>query len=306
MGAGWVGGVTRARGLLSRRVGRQGARDLAASPLADALRQLATTPYRRFLPPDATVAEAQRAVSATLLWHLRVLAGWQPRAGAQALRALAAGFELANVEDRLRAIGGLPVPQPYRLGALATAWRRVERARTPAELRAALAASAWGDPGSEDPATVAAALRMAAAARTAEAVPAARRWALGRAALLAARCLFVTGRPLPEAAAGHASRLLGAQAVEAGSFEEFRERLEPAAAWAVAGIPGPDGLWQAEARWWTALDRDGGDLLHGTRYGPGPLVGAVAVLSADAWRVRAALELAGRGGEPLEAFDALG
>jgi hypothetical protein len=35
------------------------------------------------------------------------------------------------------------------------------------------------------------------------------------------------------------------------------------------------------------------------------VLGAVAVLAADAHRVGAALELAARGGRPLEVFDAL-
>ncbi|MFJ7910486.1 hypothetical protein [Kitasatospora sp. NPDC096204] len=189
---------------------------------------------------------------------------------------------------------------------MATAWRRVERARTPGEVRAALAASAWGDPGGEDPATVAVVLRMVAAARTAETVPPARRWAQGRAALLTARSLFVAGRHLPAEAAREAGRLLRPGAVEAASFEEFRQRMDPAAAWAVAGLDGSDELWRAEARWWEVLEQDGRELLRDSRYGLAPVVGAVAVLSADAWRVRAALELAERGGGPLEAFDALG
>ncbi len=40
-----------------------------------------------------------------------------------------------------------------------------------------------------------------------------------------------------------------------------------------------------------------------------PVIGSVAVLAADAWRVRAALEVAARGGPgspgALEAFDAV-
>jgi len=306
VGAGWVGGVTRARALLSRCLGIQGARELASAPtLGDALRQLAATPYRRDLLSDADLPQAQRAVSGTLLWHLRVLAGWLPRAGSNALRALAGGFEIANVEDRLRFFAGAEPPEPYRLGALATAWRRLARAGSPAELRAALAASAWLDPGGEDPATVATVLRIAVAARTAEAVPPARRWAAGRAALLAARDRYVTGRPLPAAAARRAAPLLGPRAVGAASFEEFRRHLAPDAGWVVDGVEEAADLWRAEARWWSVLDRDGRELLRGTRFGLAPVVGAVAVLSADAWRVRAALELAARGGGPPEAFDAL-
>ncbi|MGK4585293.1 V-type ATPase subunit [Kitasatospora sp. HPMI-4] len=306
MSAEWVGGVTRARGLLSRCLGAQTVGQLAASAsLGDALRQLAATPYRRALTADATVAEAQRAVSVTLLWHLRVLAGWLPRSGANAVRVLAAGFEIANTEDRLRALEGARTPQPYRLGALATAWNRLARAGTPAEVRSVLAASAWGDPGGEGLAATGTAMRVAAAVRAADTVPPAHRWAAGRAALLAARGRFVTGRPLAGQAARHAARLLGHRAVETVSFEDFRRRLVPAARWAVDGVESPDELWRAEARWWKALDRDGRELLRGARYGLEPVVGAVAVLSADAWRVRAALELAERGGGSLEVLGAL-
>jgi hypothetical protein len=39
--------------------------------------------------------------------------------------------------------------------------------------------------------------------------------------------------------------------------------------------------------------------------GRGVLVGAVALLAVDAWRVRAALEVAARGGGPTEALDAV-
>ncbi|MGW3044344.1 V-type ATPase subunit [Kitasatospora sp. NPDC001159] len=307
MAAGWVAGVTRARGLQSRCLGHRGAGELAAAgTLTEAVRRLAATPYRRFLPPDPDLAEAQRAVSATLLWHLRVLAGWLPRSGAQAMRTLAAGFETANIEDLLRSFLGAAPRQPYALGALATAWRRAAHARTPEELRAALAASAWDDPGDVDPATMAVALRLSTAHRVADTVPPARRWAQGRAALLTARTLFVVGRPLPGNAGRQAARLLGPGAVATASFEEFRRALPADARWALDGIETPGDLWRAETRWWTVIDREGRDLLRGAQYALPPVVGAVAILSADAWRVRAALELAAHGGATPEVADALG
>jgi hypothetical protein len=36
------------------------------------------------------------------------------------------------------------------------------------------------------------------------------------------------------------------------------------------------------------------------------VLGAVAVMACHAWRIRTALELAARGGAPVEAFDELG
>jgi hypothetical protein len=46
------------------------------------------------------LAAAQHAVSATMLWHLRVLAGWVPPYASGPLRVLAAGFEIAGCAPR--------------------------------------------------------------------------------------------------------------------------------------------------------------------------------------------------------------
>ncbi|MGW1259413.1 hypothetical protein ACWD5Q_30565 [Streptomyces sp. NPDC002513] len=312
MSAGWVAGVVRARALTSRCPGPAGAREMASAvTLQDALRRLAGTPYRKYARAVVDLPEAQRAVSATLLWHMRVLAGWLPPGGARLLRPLAAGFEVANVASRLSAQHHpgpdpeAPAWQPYRLGALETAWRSLERARTPAELRAALAASAWGDPGADTPWALVSGMRMAAARWTATAVPSARRWARGRAALLTAREVFVHQRRLSEPMRRDAAELLGSRAVDAASFRDFCARLPSEARWVLADVEEPGDLWRAEARWWRVVDRDGAGMLRDGRYGPQEVVGAVAVLSVDAWRVRAALESAARAGRLLEEFDAL-
>lgn len=312
MSAGWVAAVVRVRALISRCPGRAGAREIAASPTLDeGLQRLAVTPYGRYARAATTLPEAQRAVTATLLWHLRVLAGWLPRGGARLLRPLAAGFEIANVASRLPAGGDgrtdpeAPAWQPYRLGALETAWRSLERAATPGELRAALAASSWGDPGAETPWALITGMRMAAARRTAAIVPSARRWAQGRAALLTARERFVHRRPLPAPVRRDAQALLGQRAVDATSFADFRDHLPSTARWALEDVDEPGDLWRAEAHWWRVLHQDGSTTLREARYGSRTIVAAVAVLSVDAWRVRAALESAARGGRPLEEWDAL-
>lgn len=308
MSAGWVAGAVRAEALVSRYPGDDGARDVARGPtLGDALQRLATTPYARYTRAAADLRQAQRAVSATLLWHLRVLAGWLPRGGARLLVPLTAGFEIANVASRLPTPDGrrAQAPEPYRLGALETAWRSLERARTPAETRAALTASPWGDPGGDTPWALVTGMRMAAARRTAAAVQPARRWAQGRAALLAARELFVHHRSLPEPVLRDAARLLGTRSMAAATYQEFRERLPSSAGWALKDVEEPGELWRAEARWWRTVRADGAALLREDRYGPRVVVGAVALLSVDAWRVRAALESAAREGRPGEVFDAL-
>ncbi|MFJ7904685.1 hypothetical protein ACIQ6V_30080 [Streptomyces sp. NPDC096198] len=308
MSAGWVAGAVRARALVARYPGGEGAREIARGPtLDDAVRHLATTPYARYTRTTVGLPDAQRAVAAGLLWHLRVLAGWLPPGGARLLVPLASGFEIANVVSRLPVTEDrrTETPEPYRLGSLETAWQRLERAGTRAELRAALTASPWGDPGDDTPWALITGMRMAAARRTAVSVPPAHRWAQGRAVLLTARELFVHRRSLTESVRRDAARLLGTRSSAASSYREFRDSLPSAARWVLADIDEPGELWRAEARWWRTLQTEGTVMLRQGRYGPAAVVGAVALLSVDAWRVRAALESAARGGRPGEAFDAL-
>jgi hypothetical protein len=67
----------------------------------------------------------------------------------------------------------------------------------------------------------------------------------------------------------------------------------------------PAGLWRAEARWWRRVDRDATALVGRSTPGRAVLVGAAAVLAADALRVRTALEVAARGGDVGEDADAV-
>lgn len=310
MSAGWVAGSVRARALAQRRLGAGAARTLAASSsLEVALAALAGTPYRQKVRPGQRLAAAQRAVAATLLWHLRVLAGWLPREGADMLRLLAGWFEIANVDELLHRLAGGEAEEPFRLGALATAWPRLAPARSTAELRQTLVASPWGDPGAATPRAVQVGMRLSWLARVGDDVERSAPWAAGKAALLVARERFAAGRDLPAATPARARALLGPGALAAASLAELARRLPARARWALEGVTDPDELWRAEARWWSRVERDGFALLgegSGAGLGPAPVLGAVAVLAADAWRVRAALELAARGGQPLEVFDALG
>jgi hypothetical protein len=290
-----------------RRVGSAGARALAAAPtLAAALPALAPTPYGPRLAGAADLAAAQHGLAATVLWDLRVLAGWLPRRGGDRVRVLAGWFEIADVEAVLARVAGDPAPAgpAFRLGGLATV-PRLEEAGSPAALRALLAASPWGDPGGETAREVAPALRLVWAERVAAAAPAARPWALGGAALLVARELFLAGRALPDAAARAARRLLGARAAEAGSLADLAAALPRAARWALDGVTEPAALWRAEFRWWARVEGDALALVRRPGFDLDPVVGAVAAAAVDAWRVGAALETAGRGGAALEVFDAL-
>lgn len=289
-----------------RRLGTAATRTLAASPgIEAAVAELLTSPYAHDMAPGATVAQAQHAVASTLLWHLRVLAGWLPRNAADVLRVLAGWFEVANVDERLRLLSGQTAEPAYRLGSLATVVNRLAGTASPGEIRQVLATSPWGDPGGDEPRTIMLGMRLGWAERVCARVPQARPWAKGAAALTLARERFVAGRALPAGAAASGIRLLGAGALAAPSLDDLRATLDREARWALTGVQSESSLWTAEARLWRRVESDATAMLRQPRPGPEPVVATAALLAADAWRVRAALECAARGGAALEAFDAV-
>ena len=301
MTAAWVAGSVRAGAMARRRLGAAGARSLAQSPsLAVALDRLADTAYGHDVERTHTLAEAQHAVGATLLWHFRVLAGWMPWQGTPVLRLLAGVFEILNVEDMLRVDAGLPALPPYDLGALGTAWSRLAPVTGATELHEVLNSSAWASVGEGDRA-VQIGMRLNLAERALGELP--LDWVLSAAALLVAREHLLAGQELGGPVRHGAVTLLGREAVDATSLPAFAAALPPPASWVLAGVSEPPELWRAEIAWWHRLEHDGVGLLRNGRFGPEPLLGAAAILSADAWRVRAALEIAARGGADLEAFD---
>lgn len=153
MRAGWVAGGVRAELLLRHRVGSEHAATIAVRPtLADALRSLASTIYGERVHESDTLAQAERALAATVLWHLRILAGWLPAEAGEPMRALAGRFEIVNIRERVAAITrDFAAPPPFELGGLSTAWRAVDQARDLPDIRRAIARSAWGDPGYDEP-----------------------------------------------------------------------------------------------------------------------------------------------------------
>lgn len=306
MSAGWVAAGVRARAMSRRRLGRAGAAGLVAEPGVDAaVSALALTTYGSRVRPGQSLLEAQRAVVDTAVWNLRVLAGWTPREGATMLRALLAPVEAANVRDHLLHLAGGATPEPYRLGGLSTAWPRVRRDTSAADVRRTLTASPWGDPGGVAPREIDLALRATAADRVMALVPAAGRWAAGATALLVAREAFIGRQDLPHAARVAAARVLGSAALQARTLSGYREALPTTAGWALADVDEPADLWRAEVRWWGRVERDAAALVRSPRPGSDVVVGAVGLLSVDAWRVRAALEVAARGGAPPEVLDAV-
>jgi hypothetical protein len=293
MSLGWVAGTTRARLLLHGCLGSARAGELArAGSGAEAVAALAAGPYGRHEEIGADVATAQRAIAATVLLRLRLLAGWLPPGAIGAVRALAGWFELVNIEDRLAyLLGHEPLP-PFELGSLTLAWPAVQGAQTPAELREALAASAWGDPGGEEPSVVHVFLGLAWARRVLAEAPEAGEWVGGALAILLARGLLRGGEiPSPRVGA-----ILGVGWERATTVQALARSLPREAAWALDGIGGPDELWRAEARWWARVERDAERMARGHREGRRAVVGVIALLAADARRAAAALESAARDG----------
>jgi hypothetical protein len=322
--AGWVAGSVRARALARRRIGGAEARRLAAcGSLGEALTMLAATPYRigpggpgpdgeRGAPPaDAgrddldALAAVQHAIAEALLWDLRVLAGWLPQGGAQLMRALAGWFEIANVAERLAELSGRQPGAMFRLGALATAWPQLRRSGSPAELRSALAASAWKDPGGESADALQVGMRARWAQRVAALGEPAQTWAASALVLLLAGERFGSGRPANPVLRSVAATLLGPRAAAAGSLDDLARQLPTRLSWVLEPAGEPAGLWRAESAWWARTERDGRDLLAGSGLDKRPVLGAVVVLAADARRVGAALEIAARGGGQIEVFDAV-
>jgi hypothetical protein len=306
MKAGWVAGSVRARALAHRRMGPEAAREMAScGTLRDALQVLAATPHGTNLRPEQSLAAAQRQIASAVLWDLRVLAGWLPMAGVRLLRVLGGWFEVANVDELLQTIAGRPADAEFELGALATAWPRLRQSASNAELRAVLAASPWQDPGGQTPHAVRLGMRARWATRAAALDDPVRSWAAGAVTLLVAGERFVAGRPVDLAVMGSSIGLLGPAAVHAGTLAELASVLPPQARWVIAGITSPADLWRAEEAWLARVEQDGLRLLRTSSLDQAVVLGAVAVMACDARRVRAALEIAARGGEPPEARDEL-
>lgn len=302
---GWVAGDVRARAMTHRRLGRAGTRALASrGSLEEALVELAAGPYGHDVRPGQTLAQAQHAVGAALLWNLRVLTGWLPREGVAGMRAFASWFELLNVEAHLEELaGGSGTGPPYHLGTLGTAWPRLSGARSADEVRQVLATSPWGDPGGDSRRDTHLALRGACAGRVASTHPEARPWAAAALTLLLARELLLTGRPVTDELARSVDGLLGPRARTATTLAALRAAVAPEVRRVLDPVDEAADLWRGELAWWELVEQDAFGLLHAARRGPAVVRGAVALLAVDAWRVCGALELAARGGSP-EVVDA--
>jgi hypothetical protein len=300
-----VAGTVRARLLANRRLGDAGARRVAAAgEAAEATRRVADSPYGRDVSAGMAISDAEHGVHATALWHLRVLAGWLPPGGSDVVRILAGGHEIANIESHMDALGGAPPTPPFVLGALGTAWPRVRTTRSIGAVRAALAASPWGDPGSDERAPFSAALRLAWARRVSERIPALRRWAAAGAAVVVANERFGNGRALTASATRDARRLLG-PGCEASPVAAFAAGLAADVRPVFADAVATDDAWRAETALWRELRADAATRIRRDGTGRSTVAWVAVLLLEDARRVCAALEAAPWGADGLETFDAV-
>ena len=299
MRAEWIAGTLRGRLLLAHRLGEGPARELAAqTSFAEARRLLLASPYGRDLGAVEDLATAQRAVAAITLWHLRILAGWLPPDGAVLLRALAAWYELVNIEHHVAwIVTGASPPPPFELGGLATVWPRIEPTRSLAEIRSVLAASPWGEPASEEPVSLRLTLRAGWAHRVIDQAPEARTWTQAAVALLVARELLLAEDEDPR-------RLLALPDVRASwlsapGVPELAAHVPAGIGWALRGVERPEQLWRAELVWWQHVEADAEALMRRPLGSPALVIGAAALLAVDAQRAGRALAIAALGGAEL-------
>jgi hypothetical protein len=296
--ASWVAGAVRAQALSQRRIGPYRANEIARqASLADALAMLRPTAYGERTAEATSLAEAQRGVDATLIWHLRVLAGWLPREGAAAVETIAGWWELDNIRTVLAGFEGVPGEPLHDLGPFATL-RQLERAGDAVDLRQRLRRSPWGDPGSDEPAEMLRYLRLRLALRISELGGPATRWASQRAAIWIAEDRFVDERRSPQRVLRRLPRFSTA-GPQASSIVEFTSHLYADVARPFAGIEQLRELPAVEVRWWEGVDGEAETLLSRSRLGRDAWLPAVALLGVDAWRTKAALAMAARGGGSL-------
>jgi hypothetical protein len=295
---GWTAGVTRGRLLLSRTIGPEHARAIAGcGSLAEGVGALAGSAYGERVQAGSSLVVAERGVAETLLWHLQILAGWLPAAGAGLVRVLAGWFELANIDARVAALAGDGrEPTPFVLGGLATAWPRIDQARTLEEVGEVVAGSAWGDYGRGSAAELTLGLRVSYARRVREAAPEAARWVGGASALLIARELLVAGT---RGGVAQLQKLpgVGEHVLGAASLSELRAALPLDATWALEATGDPAELWRSELRWWWEVESDASQLLR-MRSDEAVVLAAVVLLGVDAQRTVRGLRAAAHGGDP--------
>ncbi|WP_298584960.1 hypothetical protein [uncultured Kocuria sp.] len=252
--------------------------------------------------------QAERALNEAFLWRLRVLAGWLPPTGTGLARAAAGLFEIENVVALARRLdgGGQETP-PFDLGTLATAWPRVRTATSTEELARVLDGPPWGRIGFEidGAGSLRDVLLLAWWRRLATVAPRARPWYGMVCVLTAARLQLFDGAAPMQPLLRFLRPVLGRTWETADGMTAFAAAVPPHLRGIISGVEQPEGLWRAEARFGFAVEDDGFRLLHGSLPGAEVVLGALAVLAVDAWRVRVALTAATIGAGAGEVLDVM-
>lgn len=307
MTANWVAASIRARSMAQLRLGAGRCRQLAtATNLATALALLADSGYAKRLVGVTGLMAAQRATNETLLWQLRVLAGWLPPGGTGLVRAIAAVYERDNIVALAgRLAGGPELSAAYQLGGLATAWPRLREQSSLPALTEALQRSAWGIPGPIDAVALRDVLTLAWLRRLSAAAPAAGRWARSASTVVAARMVLVDHTAPTSRVLDLVRPWLGREWANTRDLDRFRASLPRLSQTVLDGVDDPGDIWRAEAQMRTDVEADGLRLIHGALPGPEVVLGAIAVLAVDGWRLRAALAAADAGTGSSEVLDAV-
>jgi hypothetical protein len=284
MSGGWIAGDVRARGLAAADVLDIADRVAATPDLVSACTLLGQTKWGHRIGEARTVGAAQRMVFDALLWQMRILAGWLPSEGVEAVRCCLLWFEIRNIEDRLAYFGGAPAEAPYDLGRLGIISKALAGTSSPSDIRQLMRASAWGDASGDDVYAIRMALRRAWYRRVRAASPELRTWADAAAWLFASR--------------ERLARRTGGTALAATP-----PSLPSTWSWATTVSWSEQNLWHAEERWWEQVRDEGARLLHGSTGSKEPVLGAMATLASSAHRIATALEIA-EGGGTLERLDA--
>ena len=273
MSGDWIAGSVRARALAAR-ADQNVAAAVAASPgLGAAIAMLRATGWVRDIDAQTPLLTAERRVASSLLWRLRVLAGWLPSEGVEMIRACASWFEIRNVEDRIVYLAGGRAEAPFDLGRLGIISRSLQSTGSAGDIRRLLSTSAWGDPGAEDAYSVRIWMRHRWHRRVRDVHPKLRIWADAAAWLLVVR-----------------ERLAGRAGAEL--LASTRPVLPSHWQWVTATSWSGTDLWSAEERWWAQLREEGALLLHSPVASSKPVVGALAILTAAAHEFASALESA--------------
>ena len=277
MSAGWVAGSVRATALARRRLGAERTRQLAScGSLADALRMLAATAYGARVRPDQSLAAAQHEIASSVLWDLRVLAGWLPAGACGRCACSPPGSRWPTWTRCSQCFAGLngrgAVPARRARDGVASAPPGGQRAA----LRAALAVSAWRDPGGESITRYGWACgrdgRPGPPRSAARCVPGPRvRW----------RCWSPAKRVRGGAARRHRARIMGrvlrlrgtrGAAPRAATLEEMAGCCRQAAMDPHRDTV-PADLWRAEAGVAARVERDGLRLLRASGLDCGTVLG---------------------------------